>query len=177
MKWTLFRKRIDPCHINRDYDNPFTSSKGDVLTTTYTDITYDSTKLQRKATRKSITSNSARPRGSIAHTFERQKTLEPDSWKEDLKKPGKANFFVHNKHVAYCKTSLHFLTEQSKIRYGCVWFTEWKYTEFIIISIVIFNSVILGLMDYGDGQENVINRLVKIIGPIFYCAICGRGFN
>lgn len=164
-KWGFFNKRIDPIHSERDYENEITSSRDDVLFSNDQTDPAVQYKFQRKATRKNKSNMTIR----YIKTLQRLPTAVSDQTEEeDEDRVGnRANFYVHGQHVVYCKESLHLFTEKHLIRRACVWLISWKYTEYIIVAVIILNAVLLGLIDHREGQENEINKIMKFINPIF----------
>lgn len=167
MRWSFFKRKVPAAHSERDYDNDIISSRDDVLTSIYSDPRMDPIKFQRKPTKRTPLALAMIKRNSLMKSFARQQSVSTHTDEEDDREPDKANFNVHNKRVLYCKESLSLFTENHRIRKACVWFTEWKYTEYIVVTVIIINSVLLGLVDYRDGAESSINSLMKVLNPIF----------
>ena len=166
-KWKVFKKKIDPIHSERDYDNDITSSRDDVVNLNIGSEYIIPGTLQRKNTNKKLNNSSAYFK-NFKTTLNRQLTTVSDQGDDEVSVViSKANFYVHGKHVVYCKESLHIFTEDHTIRKACVWFTEWNYAEYLVVFVVIFNAVLLGLIDYREGQENSVNRIMKVINPVF----------
>jgi hypothetical protein len=63
-------------------------------------------------------------------------------------------FFVHGKHVKFSKRSLGMLDNKNRIRIVLVWLITSKWFENFIISLILINSLFLGIKDYTD-KENV----------------------
>ena len=78
------------------------------------------------------------------------------------------SFFVHNKYVRFSKNSLGILNNKTKLRFILVWICTSKWFEYLIISMILLNSLFLGIKDYTD-KENVseINQFVESIEPFF----------
>lgn len=63
------------------------------------------------------------------------------------------SFFVHNRKIKYAPNSLGMLTNKNPIRVGIVWLITWKWFDRIVIGLILFNSILLGIKDYKD-KEN-----------------------
>ena len=59
-------------------------------------------------------------------------------------------FFVHGKYVKFSKDSLGILNNKSKIRVALVWLIKSEKFESMIISLILLNSLFLGIKDYTD---------------------------
>ena len=77
-------------------------------------------------------------------------------------------FWVHNKYVRFSKNSLGILNNKTKLRYILVYVCTSKWFEYLIISMILLNSLFLGIKDYTD-KDNVsdINQFVESIEPLF----------
>jgi hypothetical protein len=84
-------------------------------------------------------------------------------------------FFVHGKHVKFSKRSLGMLDNKNKIRIALVWLITSKWFENFIISLILINSLFLGMKDYTD-KENVtpINKFVEFLEPFFMYIFLGE---
>ena len=77
-------------------------------------------------------------------------------------------FFVHNKTVKYAKLSLGMLDNKNKLRWVFVWIANWKYFENIVLSLIIINSVLLGIKDYTDPDDRgTRNKFILYFEPVF----------
>jgi hypothetical protein len=77
-------------------------------------------------------------------------------------------FYVHNKLVKYAKMSLGMLDTKNKIRWIFVWFANWKYFENTVLSLIIINSILLGIKDYTDpNDETSRNKFILLLEPVF----------
>jgi len=78
------------------------------------------------------------------------------------------SFYVHKKIVRFSKNSLGILDNRSKMRWALVWLITSKQFEYLIISMIMINSVFLGIKDYTD-VDNVtpINQFVEMMEPFF----------
>ena len=71
-------------------------------------------------------------------------------------------FYVHGKYVKSCKSSLGLLDNKTKFRWGMMWLVTSKRFEQFIISLIMINSVFLGIKDYTDVENKTsINRFVE----------------
>lgn len=88
-------------------------------------------------------------------------------------------FLVHGKTVKFSKRSLGMLDNKNRIRICLVWLITNKWFENLIISLILINSLFLGIKDYTD-KENVtpINVFVESVEPfftyIFLCECCAK---
>jgi hypothetical protein len=70
-------------------------------------------------------------------------------------------FYVHGKYVSFSKNSLAIFDNKTKIRFFLVWVVTSKWFERFIISLILFNSALLGIKDYTDENDvTKINRFV-----------------
>lgn len=84
-------------------------------------------------------------------------------------------FFVHGKQVRFAKRSLGMLDNKNRIRIFLVWLITSKWFENMIISLILINSLFLGIKDYTD-KENVtpINIFVESLEPFFMYIFLGE---
>ena len=52
--------------------------------------------------------------------------------------------------------SLFFFDESSAIRQICVWISQWKWFDRLILFAILFNSILLGLEDYSVGAVDPV---------------------
>ena len=77
-------------------------------------------------------------------------------------------FYVHGKFVSFSKNSLAIFDNKTKFRFFLVWIVTSKQFETFIISLILFNSALLGVKDYTDlNNETFINKFVEDIEPLF----------
>jgi hypothetical protein len=62
-------------------------------------------------------------------------------------------FWVHGKMCAYSKDSLGIFDNRTKFRFFLVWMITAKWFENTIISLILFNSFLLGIKDYTDTED------------------------
>jgi hypothetical protein len=75
---------------------------------------------------------------------------------------------MHGKQLYFSQTSWGFLTNKSRLRLLMVWLTQSKWFENFIISLIVINSILLGLKDYSDvDNTGNLNRTLESIEPIF----------
>lgn len=75
---------------------------------------------------------------------------------------------MHGKYVYFSKTSFGFLTNKSRIRLTMVWLVTSKWFENFIIFLIIVNSILLGIKNYVDvNNETRLNRMLEGIEPVF----------
>ena len=77
-------------------------------------------------------------------------------------------FLVHGKKLRFAKNSLGLMTNRNPIRVGLVWLISWKWFDRVVISLILLNSILLGIKDYQD-PENLTyrNKLVEAFEPYF----------
>jgi hypothetical protein len=63
-------------------------------------------------------------------------------------------FHMHGKYYKFSKNSLGIFSNRSKIRKFCVFLITFKPFEIFILAIIIFNSILLGFIDYTGENEN-----------------------
>lgn len=77
-------------------------------------------------------------------------------------------FFVHGKKLRYAKDSLGVFNNKQKLRWTLVWITASDPFEKFIVSLILLNSLFLGIKDYKDKQNlSLRNRLVEFAEPFF----------
>lgn len=85
-------------------------------------------------------------------------------------------FYVHGYYIQFSKLSLGMLDNKSKLRIFMVWLVKAKWFEHFITSLILINSVFLGIKDYTDkNDETPINQFVEnseIIFKIFFFIEC-----
>lgn len=53
------------------------------------------------------------------------------------------------------------LTNRNPIRVALVWLITWKWFDRVVIALIMFNSVLLGIKDYKDkNDETDINKFI-----------------
>ena len=58
-------------------------------------------------------------------------------------------FICHGRKISgYCPQSLNKLGFDSLIRQFCIWVKEWPWFEYTITTLIMINSICLGLLDY-----------------------------
>ena len=77
-------------------------------------------------------------------------------------------FWVHGRRFHFCKLSLGIFHNRTQIRFFLVWIVTSKKFENGVISLIILNSIILGLKDYTDPDNKTFgNRLIESFEPLF----------
>mmetsp|Transcript_24329 Transcript_24329/g.37630 ORF Transcript_24329/g.37630 Transcript_24329/m.37630 type:complete len:272 (+) Transcript_24329:2006-2821(+) len=78
------------------------------------------------------------------------------------------SFYVHGKYVHFSKSSLGLFDNKNYIRIAFVWLVTSKAFEHLIISLILINSMLLGIKNYQD-KENTsnINKFVESLEPYF----------
>ena len=85
-----------------------------------------------------------------------------------LKVRNDKQFWVHGKMMQFSKNTLGIFDNRTKIRFFLVWMVTAKWFETMIISLILFNSLLLGIKDYTDTEDvGAINRFVVNIEPLF----------
>lgn len=85
-----------------------------------------------------------------------------------LKVKNDKQFWVHGKMMQFSKDSLGIFDNRTKIRFFLVWMVTAKWFENFIISLIMFNSLLLGIKDYTDVNDTKdINQFVNNIEPLF----------
>ena len=60
--------------------------------------------------------------------------------------------------MKYSKNSLGFFTNKNEFRIAMVWLTKWTWFDRVILTLIILNSICLGLKNYTDTEnETYIN--------------------
>jgi len=62
----------------------------------------------------------------------------------------KCTFYAHDQEYVFAANSLNCFTKESKVRQFLVRLVTWKYFELFITLMIMANSVLLGIMDYTD---------------------------
>lgn len=63
------------------------------------------------------------------------------------------------------------LSNRNPIRVGLAWLSTWNWFERTVISLILFNSLLLGIKDYQDPQNLTIrNKVVEAFEPVFMWA-------
>mmetsp|Transcript_15907 Transcript_15907/g.24533 ORF Transcript_15907/g.24533 Transcript_15907/m.24533 type:complete len:397 (+) Transcript_15907:1541-2731(+) len=79
-----------------------------------------------------------------------------------------SSFFVHGKFIRFSKNSLGIMDNKTKIRFFLVWLSTHKRFETMIISLILLNSLFLGIKDYTDEDNSTpINQFVESLEPFF----------
>ena len=75
---------------------------------------------------------------------------------------------MHGKVIKYAKNSLGIFNNKTKFRFFLVWLTSHKRFENLIISLIMLNSLFLGIKDYTDKlEETSRNQFVEGMEPYF----------
>ena len=78
------------------------------------------------------------------------------------------SFYCHGKLYRFSKNSLGILDNKTKVRWCLVWLVTWKWFETIITSLILINSLFLGIKDYTDEKnETDLNQFVESLEPFF----------
>jgi len=77
-------------------------------------------------------------------------------------------FLLHGKVYKFCNLSLGFLDNKNKFRIFCTWVITSRWFENLIIFFILLNSVLLGIKDYKDfDNETQINQYIEMSEPFF----------
>lgn len=94
-------------------------------------------------------------------------------------------FYYHDKKFKFSRRSLFCFTKQNRLRQMVVWAITHKRFDQIIVLLIIFNSILLGIKDYRDfDNETPVNQVVEQLDPFFTTAftiecvmkVIGMGF-
>lgn len=92
---------------------------------------------------------------------------------EDILGPGGVNLEVTKRNkereeFTFAKNSLYLMTKENKLRKFCVLIIKSNWFEAIIITLIILNSLFLGIFDYENPKEaSVRNKIVNYAEPFF----------
>ena len=79
---------------------------------------------------------------------------------------------VPKKHT-FAKNSLGFLSNKNFFRIGMVWIVTWPWFERIVLTLILLNSIGLGIKDYTDTEnETYINQFIEQFDIYFTVAFC-----
>ena len=78
-------------------------------------------------------------------------------------KKDESAFYVHGKVVKYSKLSLGMLNNKNKLRWVLVWIITSKQFENFIMLLIIINSLVLGMKDYTQKDDQEIKQINKIV--------------
>jgi hypothetical protein len=78
------------------------------------------------------------------------------------------SFIVRGQQKRFAKNSLGIFDNKQKFRYGMVYITTSKWFENCVIALIVFNSLLLGIKDYTDvNNESDINAFIEDLEPMF----------
>ena len=163
MLYSLCPKRsIDYHHVYREYEESSKSSKYDVLT----DDLYKKKNYYRR--RFSIIRPMRSPTRIDNHRAFRESIYNPNSSSNsELSESEQDNvttttFYYHKKIYVFAKDSCNFFNKNSKLRQFCVWLTESKYFNYLIILIILVHSILLGGYDHKNPENDLIfNNIIN----------------
>ena len=116
---------------------------------------------------------------------EKQKQLEEDILYEKMVGEESRRFYFHGKQYYYSRKSLFCFTKQNTFRQSIVWIITHKRFDHFIVSLIIFNSILLGVKDYTDfDNKTTQNQIVEKFDSFFTTAftiecvlkVIGMGF-
>lgn len=185
----VFKKRISLVHSQRDYDDQF-SSVHDVLSPLSTAKLFDSSASNLvspnltgfKSFGSARNHKTMQKLGSIA--IDKGEQVLSDDLDNSFIKTN-AEFRYHGKLFIFCRRSLYLFGENNKVRQFAVWLTESLVLELSMLSIIIFNAVLLGMIDYNGlrkhhGHDEIYTYLNPISTALFaieaILKIIARGF-
>jgi len=186
----VFKKKINPLHTLRDYDDRF-SSKSDVLSPLSESRLFIPKSPPNLAKHFSNIKGNGSMWGTKSNKNNNTTFMEKHQESENMDdldssfRKRKAEFHYHKRSFVFCKRSLYIFDENNKLRRCAVWLTEHKLFELFTIALIIFNAVLLGLRDFTDNAENKnankIYDYTKAIFIIYYAVeaalkIIARGF-
>ena len=88
------------------------------------------------------------------------------------------SFIAHGKRYKFAKNSLGFLSNKNKFRIAMVWLTTWHIFDKVILSLIILNSLCLGVKDYLDPlNETDWNKTIDSFDIYFTVAFCIECFT
>lgn len=162
---------LDYRHTYREYEESSKSSKYDVLIDDfYKRKNYEK---RRFSTIRTIRS----PTRVDNHKAFRESIYNPNSSNSELSESEQDNvttttFYYHKKIYVFAKDSCNYFNKNSKLRQFCVWLTESKYFNYIIIIIILVHSVLLGGYDYKNPEadfifNNVMNNSENIVVALY----------
>jgi Ion transport protein len=161
----FFQKRININHTYRDYEDEF-SSKNDIFLP-------EGENLQKYRRIKTLYGKivgriNDRDRAPSKNTLRRHEgQAEAESVQDDpLHTPVSAIFNFHGKRFVFCKKSIFGMDQDSTYRRFAVYVTESIYFELFTVILIIFNSVLLGLKNYSNGNRDELDDFYDIIEPI-----------
>ena len=77
-------------------------------------------------------------------------------------------FYVHGRYYRFSKNSLGIFGNKTQFRVFLVWLCTSKWFENTIISLILLNSLFLGIKDYTDTEQvTPINQFVESLEPFF----------
>jgi len=154
----VFKKKINPLHTLRDYDDRF-SSKSDVLSP----LSESRLFVPKSPPNLNKHFSNIKGNGSMWGTksnknnnttfMEKQQESENMDDLDSSFRKRKAEFHYHKKTFVFCKRSLYIFDENNKLRRCAVWLTEHKLFELFTIALIIFNAVLLGLRDFTEKND------------------------
>jgi hypothetical protein len=79
-----------------------------------------------------------------------------------------SSFYVHGQIYKYSKDSLACFNNRTRFRWAAVWLINWRNFENLIITLIVMNSLTLGVKDYTDkDNKSVRNKVVEAMDPFF----------
>jgi len=168
----VFKKKINPLHSLRDYDNVFSSKKDVLAPVTIPKIQVqkalpDSVLVVSSVKNSDIKMSSVGQTKNTSYMPEKLESYTADELDNSFRKRH-AEFYYHKKTFIFCKRSLYLFDENSKVRKFAVWLTESYVFELITMIIIIFNAVLLGLRDYTiEESDKKVNDVYEYFNPIF----------
>ena len=85
-----------------------------------------------------------------AHQEENQQQIDEDILIEEIIEDEDCRFHFHGKQYYYAKRSLFCFTKHNTFRQSVVWIITHKRFDNFIVSLIVFNSILLGVKDYTD---------------------------
>jgi hypothetical protein len=95
------------------------------------------------------------------------------------------SFYVHDKFVKYNKNSLGIFENKTKVRFAMAWVVNSKWFDNTVITLIIINSILLGMKDYTDPNDKTeMNKIINYFEPLFtysfltecVCKVIAQGF-